>query len=408
MMVKKITLLGHKDHGKSTLIGNMLILTDRVNPAKLADAQRTSSKLGKRFEPGFILDSFHEEREGGLTIDTTRTEKIPHRGVAFEFIDVPGHEELIKNMMSGASQADIAVLIISAKADEGIMDQTKRHLFVARMLGIRKLVVAVNKMDLVGYKKEKFERIREDMVNFIERLGFRMGDVYFVPISAYKKDNIITRSSNMRWYTGKPLIDLLYLNAKREDAKKGGKELTVVLQGFIDPAKEFIAGRIVSGNMRVGDRVCVWPGGLESKVKKLIVKGVGVKTAKTGASVAFGLKDQIRSEVRGSVMTDRANAPRLGDSFKATIFVVHPIHAGMRIRFSNVDFDCRSIKVLKCIDTRTGERKEGSNRVKSLDAVEAEIKLDRKLPFESYDKTQELGRFLLYNKGEFAGIGTIQ
>ena len=153
MIVKKITLLGHKDHGKSTLIGNMLILTDRVNPAKLKEAQRTSKELAKRFEPGFILDSFSEEREGGLTIDTTRTEKIPHKGLAFEFIDVPGHEELIKNMMSGASQADIAVLIISAKSDEGIRDQTKRHLFIAKMLGIRKLVVAVNKMDLIGYQE---------------------------------------------------------------------------------------------------------------------------------------------------------------------------------------------------------------------------------------------------------------
>ena len=137
MLVKRITLLGHKDHGKSTLIGNMLILTNRINPAKLQEAERTSAQIGTRFEPGYILDSFHEEREGGLTIDTTRTEKIPYNELAFEFIDVPGHEELIKNMISGASQADIAVLIVSAKADEGIREQTKRHLFVARMLGIR-------------------------------------------------------------------------------------------------------------------------------------------------------------------------------------------------------------------------------------------------------------------------------
>jgi len=405
MLVKKITLLGHKDHGKSTLIGNMLILTDRVNPAKLKEAERTSKQLGKRFEPGFILDSFHEEREGGLTIDTTRTEKIPHKDLAFEFIDVPGHEELIKNMISGASQADIAVLIISAKAEEGIRDQTKRHLFIARMLGIRKLVVAVNKMDLVDYKKEKFEEIKREMTKFIEKIGFSKDTIYFVPVSAYMKDNLIIKSKNMKWYSGRPLIDLLYINAKKEEIKKG-KELRVILQGFIDQTKTVIAGKVVSGNMKIGDRVRILPSGFESRISKIVVKGANVKRAKTGTSVAFELKDPIRSETRGSVMADKANAPKLRKVVKALIFVTHPARTNMKIKFNNIDIDCNSLKVLKSIDTRTGERKN-SNRVNKLDAVEAEVELDRKLPFESYDKTPELGRFLLYSNNKFAGIGII-
>ncbi|EQD45119.1 translation elongation factor EF-1, subunit alpha, partial [mine drainage metagenome] len=143
MIVRRVTLLGHKDHGKSTLIGNLLISTKSVSEARVEDAKRTSIRLGRKFEPGFLLDSFEEEREGAMTIDTTRAQ-IKYRGSAFEFIDVPGHEELIKNMISGASYADSALLIVSAKKGEGITGQTRRHIFLAKMLGIERVVVAVN------------------------------------------------------------------------------------------------------------------------------------------------------------------------------------------------------------------------------------------------------------------------
>jgi len=378
-----------------------------VNPAKLKEAQRTSKTLAKRFEPGFILDSFHEEREGGLTIDTTRTEKIPHKGIAFEFIDVPGHEELIKNMMSGASQADIAVLIVSAKADEGIRDQTKRHLFIAKMLGIRKLVVAVNKMDLVAYKEEKFDAIKKHMAKFIENMGFTRGNVYFVPISAYMKDNLVKKSSNMKWYSGRPLIDLLYMNAKEEYTKKANAELRVLLQGFIDHTGTVMAGKIVSGKMRLGDKVRIWPSGFGSSISRIFVKGANVKAAKLGTNVAVALRDKFNSDVRGSVMADDENSPKLRKVVKALIFVTRPTLANMKIKFNNIEIGCNSLKVLKHIDTTTGERKEG-NRLKALDAIEADIELERKLPFESYERTEELGRFLLYSRGEFAGIGIVE
>ncbi len=408
MLVKKITLLGHKDHGKSTLIGNMLILTNRINPAKLKEAEKASKEAGTRFEPGYILDSFQEERLQGRTIDTTRTEKVPYGELAFEFIDVPGHEELIKNMISGASQADIAVLIISAKPGEGISDQTMRHLFVARMLGIRKLAVAVNKMDLVGYKREKFEEIKSEIIGFIERIGFSGKDVYFVPVSAYMKDNLIKKSDKMKWYEGKPLIDLIYANAVSKDAAVAGRELRVTLQGFVDSENKVMAGKIVSGSVKIGDRVRVWPQGFGSRVSDIMAKGVSVKAANTGTSVALRLKDSIKSEVRGSVISGETSSPRLSDTIKALIFVTHPPRkSGMKIKFNDIDIACKSLKVQKCIDTRTGEPK-GNGRVEALDTIEAEMELDRKLPFESYDKTQELGRFVLYNDKGFAGIGIVE
>ncbi len=407
MLVKKITLLGHKDHGKSTLIGNMLILTGRVNPAKFKEAERLSKSLGKRFEPGFILDSFHEEREGGLTIDTTRTEKIPYNKLALEFIDVPGHEELIKNMISGASYADMALLIVSAKGDEGIREQTKRHLFIARMLGIRKLVVAVNKMDLVGYKREAFDRIRADLGGFIEQIGFSGSKVHFVPVSAYYKENLTKISKNMRWYTGKPLLELLYANAVARDADASGNALRVVVQGFVDHTKTFIGGKVVSGSMRVGDRVCLMPSDLRSSVSEIVVKARRVKRAEYGASVAFRLKDGVRSEVRGSVLSGMADLPKVSRSVRSLIFITNPLGKRPMVRFNGVDIECRALKVVREIDTTTGEKPKG-RKAGLLDAIEADVDFGRKMATESYEKTRELGRFLVYSKDRFAGIGIVE
>ncbi len=408
MLVKKITLLGHKDHGKSTLIGNMLILTNRVNPAKLREAQRLSKSLGKRFEPGFILDSFQEEREGGLTIDTVRTEKIPVKDLAFEFIDVPGHEELIKNMITGAAYADLALLIVSAKSDEGVRDQTKRHIFLAtKMLDVKKFVVAVNKMDLVGYKKEKFENIKNELIRFIEGTGVSKEKIHFVPVSAYRKENLVTKSKNMPWYSGKPLLDVLYLNALAKD-RENGKDLRVVLQGFVDPAKTFVGGRVVSGTLSVGQKVCVLPSGFESSIKEIIVKNKRVKKADTGFSVAFSLRNPIKSEARGSILAGIDNPPAVKKTIKALIFVTRTGKTDLKIKFNDIEIGCKSIKVLRKINVTTGEGMMEHKRVESLNVIEAEVELDRKQPFESYDKTHELGRFILYQKDKFAGIGIVE
>ena len=182
MHIQQITMLGHKDHGKSTLIGSLLMSTGSATEERIADAKNTSKKLGKQFEPAFILDAFSEEREGGLTIDTARAQ-IKYMGKAFELIDVPGHEELIKNMLSGASYANTAVLVVSAAKDEGIKPQTKRHLFLAKMLGIRHFIVAVNKMDTVGYSQNDYEMIKNDIAAYLDDIGVHSQSVNFVPIS---------------------------------------------------------------------------------------------------------------------------------------------------------------------------------------------------------------------------------
>ena len=230
MEINKVTLLGHKDHGKSTLIGSLLIVTKTVSKDRLNEAKKQSANLGRKFEPGFILDSFSEERKGGLTIDTSRAQ-VKYRDSAFEFIDVPGHEELIKNMISGASYAKFALLIVSANKNEGIRPQTKRHIYLSRMLGIEKLIVAVNKMDTVGYDKDIFEQIHKELGEFLEKIGVDSRSVNFVPISAYGSENLSKRSSNMPWYKGKPLLDLMCEMAKKRSNGPSDGNMRVILQG---------------------------------------------------------------------------------------------------------------------------------------------------------------------------------
>ncbi|MGI0141464.1 MAG: GTP-binding protein [Candidatus Micrarchaeales archaeon] len=405
MIVKNITLLGHKDHGKSTLIGNLLIQTKSVTEARINDAKKISKQFGRQFEPGYILDSFSEEREREMTIDTTRAEMV-YKDLAFAFIDVPGHEELIKNMISGASYAEIALLLVSAKKDEGIMDQTKRHIFIARMLGIKKLIVAVNKMDLIDYNKEIFDGIAKELKSFIEKVGFEGSKVYFVPISAYNADNLIKKSQKMKWYKGATLVELLYKHAKEEGTNMDGMPMRILAQGVIDLEHQTVVGKVISGKIAVGERIKVLPVGSMSTVKTITVKGKRAKSAKTDDDVALKLDKKVGDDIRGSVICTANSKQQLSGSLKSLIFVTGPIGTTAKIRFNGVNVNCKKITMLKNINTATGNAIK-SKIVAPLNAMEAKIELEKKIPIEKFDDVKELGRFVLYDKLAFVGIGIV-
>jgi bifunctional enzyme CysN/CysC/sulfate adenylyltransferase subunit 1 len=406
LKVVNIALLGHKDHGKSTLIGNLLIKTGAATQVRMKEAEHYSKKLHKQFEPAFILDSFSEEREGGMTYDTTRGE-IKYKDIAFALIDVPGHEELIKNMISGASYGEIALLLVSAKKSEGINDQTKRHLFIAKMMGIDYLVVAVNKMDTVGYLREPFESIKEELMDFITKIGFDRSNVSFVPVSAYIGDNLVKRSGNMRWYRGRHLLELLYENSKHKGAKDDGA-LRITLQGLLNDRKDLVAGRIVRGHIKVGEKgTCIVPLNVNVSVKGIIVKGKRVKSARVGESVALELDKEVNKDPRGAIICGESYCPIARARINARIFVTGRLNGRLSIRFNGMEVECSSIKMASQIDTTTGEP-IGNKRVKALNAIDAELELVKKIPAESFAETRELGRFVLYSGKEFAGIGIVK
>jgi translation elongation factor EF-1alpha len=403
MLIRNITLLGHKDHGKSTLIGSMLMQTHSVLDYRVEEAKKTSKKLGRPFEPGFILDSFHEEREGGLTMDTARAE-VTYKRQVFTFIDVPGHEELIKNMISGASSGEMALLLVSAKSDEGIRDQTKRHIYISRMLGITKLVVAINKFDLIGYSKAEFDRIRNELLPFIEKIGFKRSNAYFVPISAYNGENLTSRSPNMKWYTGKPVMELLYENSK--DEKRSDGPLRVMVQGLIDGKEGIIMGNVVNGSVTLGQKVEIVPGGTSAKVRNIAVKGRKVKRANSGENVTLVLDKRMSDAIRGAVIGEKNDPPKSGRDLSALVFVTGKINEDLRMGFNGMEIPCRITSIKSYIDTTTGNSSP-EGKAAPLSAVVAQIRLEREIPFESFEKTRELGRFVLYNKRGFAGIGII-
>ncbi len=382
----------------------MLMLTGAATKVRIKEAQEYSKRLHKAFEPAFILDSFAEERLNEMTIDTTRAE-IKYKDLAFAFIDVPGHEELIKNMISGASYGEVALLLVSAKKDEGIRDQTKRHLYIARMLGIDKLLVAVNKMDTVSYKESTFENVKNELSQFIEKIGFEKSKTLFIPISAYKGDNLVKKSANLKWYNGSTLVDAIYKNAKSEGRNQSGA-LRMITQGGLDDSR-LVLGKVISGSVHMGEKVSLLPTGGDAVVKEIIVKGKKTRAAGTGLNVALRLDRSTKAELRGTVISSSNSKPALKDRIKARVFVTGRIGKDLSIKFNGVDIGCKSLKILNGIDVTTGER-TASKTAEPLNAMEAELSLEKKIPVEAYETTRELGRFVLYSNSVFAGIGIIK
>ncbi len=405
MIVNRVTLLGNKDHGKSTLIGSLLINTGSVSEQRINDAKKTSRKLGRQFEPGYILDSFEEERENEMTIDTTRAQ-VKYKDTGFEFIDVPGHEELMKNMLSGASYADFALLIVSAKKDEGITEQTKRHLFVAKLMGISRIVVAVNKLDAVGYDEGRFAEITKGIKDYLERIGFKAREINFVPISAYKAENLVKKSKSMKWYKGSSLIDTLVTlsHSKKESAGEG---LAILLQGTLEGNKRSVFGKVLSGSIRKGDKIRVLPNGREARVKEIFVSGRRKPMATVGNVVTLEVDKELGNDVKGSVACIDKSACKVGSSVDALFFDTKPLKGKLSIKINSVEIPCKKIMVSKTVNIATGETKSKGS-IRPLQAAYVTLSLSRGIAFADFEKIPELGRFILYSDKKFAGIGIIK
>jgi elongation factor 1-alpha len=400
-----ITMLGEKDHGKSTLIGSMLIATGAATQHRINEAKKYSK--GGRFEPGYILDSFEEERAQEMTIDTTRAEML-YKDNLFEFIDVPGHLELIKNMMSGASHGEIAILMVSMKEGEGLQPQTKRHVYIANMLGIRALIVAINKMDLVNYDKRAFDRAKGDISKYLKAIGFSK-PVSYVPVSAYDSQNLIKSSDKMKWYTGMPLVEelALFTASRRAASTKNG--LRGIVQDVVDhEGKEMAFCMLTSGTIKVGQSIKLEPAGERSKVREIYLKGERTESAGAGTNIAIVIEGKARAK-RGSVICGADDSPMTNKEFESVIFFIRPAakDAEYDIKINNNTVPVKMDEVIKLISPVTGESKPGAARIPSGSAALIHLKMGQKYPIERFSDYNELGRFALYSKGKFCGIGIV-
>ncbi|MGB9629746.1 MAG: GTP-binding protein, partial [Thermodesulfobacteriota bacterium] len=358
-----IIIVGHVDHGKSTLIGRLLYDTGSLPPDKFSEIQKSSESLGRNLEFAFVMDCLEEERSRGITIDTTQTFfKTSKR--RYVIIDAPGHREFLKNMITGTSQAEAALLIIDAV--EGIRDQTRRHAYLLGMLGLRQVCVLLNKIDLVHYSEEKFVELKDEAIDFLNRLN--IFPKFILPISAIHGDNVAIHSEKTPWYKGPTVLEAL---DTFEELKVEEKPLRFPIQDvYLMDGKKILVGRVEAGKITVGDSLFLLP-----EKKKVIVKRIekfleNVKEASYEESIGIYLKGRHLVE-RGHILAGNLSSS-ISDEIRANLFWMDHTHyhIGETLLFRCVtqEVPCRIKTIFKKFDPASMELMEED----SQNIVEAE------------------------------------
>ena len=389
---------GSVDDGKSTLIGRLLYESKMIFEDQLTALKADSKKVGTRGEEidfALLVDGLAAEREQGITIDVAYRFFSTERR-KFIVADTPGHEQYTRNMVTGGSTADLAVILIDAR--KGVLTQTRRHSFLVSLLGIRRVVLAINKMDLVGYSQATFDKILADYRQFAALIG--LADIVAIPLSAVYGDNIIERGSNMPWYRGPVLMEHLETVPVADLAAT--RPLRFVVQWVNRPNLNFrgFAGQIVSGAVTPGDAIRVLPSGRMSRVARIVTADGDLPRAVAGQSVTLTLADEVDVS-RGDVLCKAEDPPIVGEQFQATIVWMHDeaLLQGrsylMKIGARTVTATVTPIKYKVNVNTL---EQLPAERLELNDIGVCEIELDRPIPFEPYKLSRDLGGFILIDR----------
>lgn len=401
----KIVIVGHVDHGKSTLVGRLFHDTDSLPDGKFEQIQAMCKKRGMQFEWSFLMDALQAERDQEITIDTTQIWfKTQKRN--YVIIDAPGHKEFLKNMISGAAMSEAALLIIDA--NEGVKEQSKRHGYLLHLLGIRQITVAVNKMDLVGYSESKFKKIEKEYRAYLKDIGVTPTDM--VPISAREGDNIASRSDNMQWYKGPTVVEALDRFKRKPELHDLPLRFPIQDVYRFDEHKRFFAGRIESGTIKVGDELIFSPSNKTSKVASIEYWGKeNPKQASAGECIGVTLEEQIFVE-RGEIASLKKDAPILTNLFRARLFWLGKknLKAGdrftMKINTSEYKVEVHEVeKVISTDDLSHGKILE----VAKNDVAEIVLRVRGLAALDEFEKNQVMGRFMLMDGYDVGGGGII-
>lgn len=401
----KIVIVGHVDHGKSTLVGRLFHDTDSLPDGKMEQIQQMCKKRGMQFEWSFLMDALQSERDQEITIDTTQIWfKTDKRN--YVIIDAPGHKEFLKNMISGAAMSEAALLIIDA--NEGVQEQSKRHGYLLHLLGVRQITVAVNKMDLVGYSEEKFKKIEKEYRAYLNSIGVEPTDI--VPISAREGDNIAKRSEDMPWYEGPTVVEALDNFKRKPELYDLPLRLPIQDVYRFDEHKRIFAGRIETGTINVGDKLLFSPSNKTSKVASIEFWGKdGKEQASAGECIGVTLEEQIFVE-RGEIASLVQNAPVLTNLFRAKLFWLgrEDLEVGkrytMKINTSEYRVEVREIE--KVISTDDLSHSEVLNVAKN-DVAEVVLRVRGLAALDEFEENQKMGRFMLMDGYDVAGGGII-
>ena len=407
-----LVTIGHVDHGKSTLVGRLLFEHGEIPAHIIEEYKKQAEEKGKAtFEFAWVMDRYKEERERGVTIDLSHR-KFETDKYYFTLIDAPGHRDFVKNMITGTSQADAAMLVVSAREGEGVMAQTREHAFLARTLGVQQLIILINKMDAVQppYNQQRYEEVKKEVEKLLGSIGYK--NVPIIPISGYKGDNIVKRSENLKWYNGPTLLEAL--DALKPPEKPTNKPLRLPIQDVysITGIGTVPVGRVETGIVKIGDKVIFEPADKQGEVKSIEMHHETMQQAEPGDNIGFNVRGIAKNDIkRGDVCGPVSSPPTVVKGFTAQVVVLnHPsvIANGYKPVFHvhTTQIACRFDEIVKTLNPKDGTTlKDHPDFIKTGDIAIVKIVPDRPFVIEKVSDIPQLGRFAIRDMGQTVAAG---
>jgi len=417
-----LIVAGHVDQGKSTIIGHLLVSLKIIDERTIQKYAEESEKTGKgdTFKYAWVMDNLKDERERGVTIDLA-FQRFESKKFDFTLIDAPGHRDFIKNMITGASEADCAILVVSAKPGEteiaiGVGGQSREHCFLLKTLGVKQMIIALNKMDdsQVKYSEERFNEVKSQVSGLLKQVGFSIDKTPILPVSGWKGDNLIEKG-NLGWHKGPTIYEALdYFEI---EAPPVDKPLRLPLQDVysITGVGTVPVGRVETGTFKVGDTVSIMPGNHLAEVKSIETHHTPIQEAKAGDNIGFNLRGIDKGTIRrGDVIGSKDNPPTVVKEMTAQIIVVHhptAIAPGYTpvIHAHTAQAAATITELISKLDPRTGAPlEEKPKSLKTGDAAIVKIQPLRPLCIETFKEFPELGRFALRDMGTTIAAGVVK
>ena len=407
-----VAFVGHVDHGKSTTIGRLMFDSGKLPQQELDKLKSLAAEHGKAgFEFAYVMDKFKEERERGVTIDLSY-QKLPTNKYEVTIIDAPGHKDFVKNMITGASQADAAFLCVAA--GEGVQPQTKEHAWLLRTMGVGEVAVVVNKMDTVEYKEDAYKKVVEDVSVILKQAGFNTAEMAFIPASGLKGDNVVKKSENTSWYKGPTVMEQLDLFKQPE--KPVTLPLRMPLQDVYDITGigTVPVGKIETGIMKLGQKVVVLPGrsgtGINGEVRTIEMHHEQLQQAECGDNVGINIRGVGKKDVaRGDVVCDAAKPASIAEEFVAQVAIIsHPtvIAKGYTPVFHvhTAQVPCQFVEILEKTGP-DGQKVENPDFLKNGDVAKVKVKPVGNLVLETQAENPHMARFAIRDAGATVAAG---
>jgi elongation factor 1-alpha len=411
-----LVFIGHVDHGKSTTVGRLMFDTGNVSEQQMRKFKEKAAELGKvGFEFAYVMDNLKEEQERGITIDLAH-KKFETDKFYFTIIDAPGHKDFIKNMITGASQADAAVVVVAA--NDGVNAQTKEHIFLARTLGVGQIIIGINKMDIKGvdYSEDKYNKVKEEVSTLLKSVGYNPDEIKFIAMSALQGDNIAKKTDKMPWYTGPILLEAI--DTLKSPDKPTNLPFRMPIQDVYNITGIGVVpvGRVESGILKPGDKIIATPGregkGVIAECKTIEMHHEQIKEAIPGDNVGLSVRGFGKKDIaRGDVIGHTDSPPTVVTEFTAQIVVLnHP--SVMTVGYTPVfhihtaQVACQIVAIEKKLNPATGEvLEENPDFIKNGDAAIVKIKPTTALVIEKKSDIPPLSRFAIRDSGATVAAG---